>query len=100
MKTSKNLLVFLYASILFPLVGIAVANPVETTEQLENNEAIQSELLMRKNKYLPMSEGQYYDIRTSSGDKFNLFVDSINGNWVESDGEFFNTELMISIRPL
>ena len=88
----------LSAAVLLPNISVAEENQSQVTSDKE--QVISHYQHAHIAGYLPIEKGNYYDITTSGGQNFTIFVGSIKGSWVISGDKYFNIDNIVSVTKI
>jgi hypothetical protein len=88
----------LSAAVLLPNISAAAENKIQVTS--DKDQVVSNYPQAHVSDYLPIEKGKYYDMTTSDGQNFTIYVDSIKGSWVSSGGQYFNIDNIISVIPV
>ena len=88
----------LSAAVLLPNMSVAAENKIQVTSDKE--QVVSHYQHAHISDYLPIEIGNYYEITTSGGRAFTIYVDSIKGSWVISGGRYFNIVNIVSVNEI
>ncbi|GEM77663.1 hypothetical protein [Vibrio sagamiensis] len=85
----------LSVAVLSPNMSVAAENKIQVTSDKE--QVVSHYQQTHISDYLPIEKGNYYEITTSGGRTFTVYVDNIKGSWISTGGRYFNIDNITSV---